>query len=278
MPEEVYRRDRNLVLILVGLASLAWLVTLTQWHLMTCGVCSGMSIACPMCMGTGKPLLVSLVSFLVMWSAMMAAMMLPSVTPMVLLFSRVAEHRKMNGETKWFFVGGYLAAWAFLGLLAFAIARMIQTGLVEYPLLERYSGRFASVTLVSAGLYQLSPLKHACLRKCRLPLDFLLEKWRDGNGGALSVGLSHGLYCIGCCWGLMIVMFAVGLMNLVWMIGLTFVMSAEKISRFGPWIGRSAGILLMIIGLFLIRPWPPLTSGGGSANPSPWQATRFNPP
>lgn len=252
-------RDRNLVLILVILASLAWLVTLYQWRSMTCGLCSGMSIACPMCMGTGKPILLALASFLFMWSAMMAAMMLPSVTPMVLLFSRVSEQRRRNGTCNvpvWTFVVGYLIAWALLGFAAFAVMKLIQWGLEWKPGLHRYSSLAAGTTLIAAGLYQLSPFKDGCLRRCRSPLDFLMESWREGRGGALFMGAHHGLYCIGCCWGLMIVMFAVGLMNLAWMIGLTVVMSVEKLGRHGQWIGRVFGLLLIVGGLLFLYKGP----------------------
>jgi len=250
-------RDRNLVLILVILASLAWLATLYQWQTMTCGACYGMSVACPMCMGTGKPVLIALASFLFMWSAMMAAMMLPSVTPMVLFFSRVSEHRRREGSSDagtWPFLAGYLAAWFATGFVAFAAVKSIQSLLGSVPGLSQYNKLFAGGTLLAAGVYQLSPLKSSCLRRCRSPLDFLLEKWRDGNGGAFLMGAHHGLYCLGCCWGLMIVMFAVGLMNLAWMIGLTVVMSVEKLSRHGQWIGRVFGLLLIVGGaLFLYK-------------------------
>jgi predicted metal-binding membrane protein len=254
----VWLRDRNLVLVLVALASLAWLITLHQWRTMTCGACYGMSVACPICIGTGKPLLIALGSFLFMWSAMMAAMMLPSATPMVLLFSRVAEQGRRKGTVKWFFIAGYLAAWFATGLIAFAAVKAIQSLLGALPGLSPYNKVFAGGTLLAAGLYQLSPLKNSCLRRCQSPLDFLLEKWRDGNRGAFLMGAHHGLYCIGCCWGLMIVMFAVGLMNLAWMVGLTFVMSIEKLSRHGPWVGRIFGLLLIVGGAFFLYKGPTL--------------------
>jgi len=244
--------DRKKTAVLWALAGLAWILVLWQWHAMACPMCRGMSVACPMCMGTGRPLALSLTLFLGMWTSMMAAMMLPSVTPMVLLFQRVSKNREEKGHAAspvWIFVAGYLIAWALTGLGAFAVARAVQAALNIFPVLERYGRDVTGGTLVLAGLYQLSPFKDRCLRHCRSPLDFLTEGWRDGKFGALRMGTSHALYCIGCCWGLMAVMFAVGLMNLTWMVALTVVMAMEKISARGIWVGRLAGAAIFAFGI-----------------------------
>jgi predicted metal-binding membrane protein len=190
-----------------------------------------------------------------MWTAMMTAMMLPSITSMLVLFARVAGQRRAGKADRvptWVFVCGYLTTWAILGFAAFAAARLVQWGLSIAPTLSRYNTEMAGLTLVVAGLYQLSPFKGNCLRHCRSPLDFILHSWRDGRWGALRMGSAHGLYCTGCCWGLMIVLFAVGLMNLAWMAALTVVMSVEKMSSHGLLIGRAAGLALLSLGVVLI--------------------------
>ena len=240
--------DRKKTAILWALAGVAWILVLWQWHAMACPMCRGMSVACPMCMGTGRPLALSLALFLGMWTSMMAAMMLPSVTPMVLLFSRVSRQRSEDGAALWVFVAGYLIAWALTGFGAFAAARLVQAVLRAFPRIAHFNHLIAGGTLVVAGLYQLSPFKDSCLRHCRSPLDFLMEGWREGKWGALRMGTSHALYCIGCCWGLMVVMFAVGLMNLAWMVGLTVVMAAEKIGSRGVLVGRLAGVAFLGVG------------------------------
>lgn len=249
------RGELTTTVALLMLAALAWALTIYQSRTMACGMCTGMSVACPMCMGTGKPLFISLTVFLTMWTTMMAAMMLPSIIPMVLLFARVAEQRRARKASyvpTWIFVGGYLAAWALIGLVAFVVTRLVQWGLSVVPEIARYNQPIAGLTLVVAGLYQLSPFKHRCLHYCRSPLDFILGGWREGYWGALRMGTSHGLYCAGCCLGLMVVLFAVGLMNLAWMAGLTGVMSVEKLSERGAFVGRVAGVLLLAVGAVLV--------------------------
>jgi len=248
------RGELTTTTILLGMAVLAWTLTVYQSHTMTCGMCSGMSVACPMCMGTGKPLFISLLLFLGMWATMMAAMMLPSLTPMVLLFRRIAHQRRSGGQTwvgTWVFTCGYLTSWVLLGFAAFAITRLVQWGLGAIPGISRYNETVAGLTLIVAGIYQLSPFKESCLRHCQTPLHFVLHGWREGSWGALRMGTSHGFYCIGCCWGLMIVLFAVGLMNLGWMAALTLVMSLEKMSQRGKLIGHVAGLFLVAAGLLL---------------------------
>lgn len=244
------RPEITLTLVILSLTALAWVLTVYQAQTMTCGMCRGMSITCPMCLGRHLPLWKSLSSFSIMWSTMMAAMMLPSIIPMVLLFRRVTSQRSESGAP-WltgFFTSGYLAAWASLGFLAFAAARGVQFILLKVPALDPYHSSTAAITLLVAGLYQLSPYKNACLRRCQSPLDFLLENWREGPLGALQMGIRHGFYCIGCCAGLMMILFAVGLMNLAWMAGLTVLMTIEKVSPWGLWIGRAAGISLLLLG------------------------------
>ncbi|HSA60256.1 MAG TPA: DUF2182 domain-containing protein [bacterium] len=251
-PGVLARGERGTLLALAALAALSWLAILYQWHAMGCRMCGGMSVACPMCMGTGKAFWLVLPSFLGMWSTMMAAMMIPAVTPMVLLFARFSRTREPEkGESlKWLFISGYFLAWALTGFAAFAAVRLIQTLLAARPALTAYGDLSAAAVLVAAGLYQWSPFKDRCLEHCRSPLEFLAEHWREGPWGALRTGHWHALYCIGCCWGIMLVMFGVGLMNLAWMVALTAVMSAEKMIPRGALVGRLAGVVFVFFGLF----------------------------
>jgi predicted metal-binding membrane protein len=246
-----------LTLVMIVLAGLAWLVVLYQASSMDayCGMCSGMSVACPMCMGMHRAVWVILPSFLVMWSAMMAAMMLPAVTPMVLVYARLAAQHRARGNQAApvaLFVVGYLLAWAGTGLLAFGVTRLVQWTMVLAPDVGSLNLIAAAAVLVGAGLYQLSPYKDRCLSHCRSPLAFFMQNWKRTPGGVFRMGLSHSVYCIGCCWGLMAVMFAVGLMNIGWMVVLTAVMTLEKLIPRGQWVSRISGLALLGVGLFFL--------------------------
>jgi predicted metal-binding membrane protein len=165
--------------------------------------------------------------FIGVWIVMMAAMMFPSVSPTVALYSRMAP-----GSASLLFVAGYLLTWSAAGALTFAVAR--GGGHITGDVLawER-SGRWvAAVTLLVAAVYELTPLKDRCLGKCRSPLGFLLTSWRGGRAGALRMGVSHGAWCVGCCWALMASLFALGVMSLVWM---AFVAGLIAIEKTLPW-------------------------------------------
>jgi predicted metal-binding membrane protein len=236
--------------IMVTLAGMAWLVVLQQANRMAafCSMCSGMSVACPMCMGMHQTMWVVLPSFLIMWATMMAAMMLPAVTPMAVVYARLAAQHRARGQQAApvaLFVLGYLLAWAGTGLLAFGVTRLVQWVIVAAPDVGTMNQLVAGVVLLGAGLYQLSPYKDRCLSHCRSPLAFFMQNWRRTPAGVFRMGLSHSLYCIGCCWGLMAVMFAVGLMNVAWMVGLTAVMTLEKLVPHGIWVSRISGVALV---------------------------------
>jgi predicted metal-binding membrane protein len=187
-----------------------------------------------------------LVPFLVMWAVMMAAMMFPSVVPVVLAFVALARGRSRN--TLWgavLFVAGYVVVWTLLGLPARALLEAADGAVAAFPPLARAGGAL----LVLCGLYQLTPLKNACLRHCRVPQLFLGHHWRDGLGGAFVLGAHHGLYCAGCCASLMVVLLVVGMMDVRWMIALTAVIYLEKVLPVGATIGRLAGIALCVLGV-----------------------------
>jgi predicted metal-binding membrane protein len=190
--------------------------------------------------GTGM----SLPLFLSMWVTMMVAMMFPAAAPMVVAHWRLTHRRGGSALAVAFFAWGYLFTWAVVGVLAFgphrALLRFTPT------LTARSASLLAGGILLVAGAYQFTPLKSVCLRHCRNPLDFL-HHWKPGLAGAARMGVEHGLYCVGCCWGLMLVLFAVGLANLAWMGILAAVIFVEKVAPFG-WVARKgvgAGLALL---------------------------------
>ena len=192
--------------------------------------------------------------FLPMWITMMVAMMFPAATPMILLFDRLARQRKARGQAyvpTAIFVAGYLVAWAVFGVIAYLAILAVQT------LTAQLAGSLPQLPLIGlvailflAGIYQLSPLKTVCLRHCQTPFGFVVQHWREGTGGAFAMGLHHGTYCIGCCWGLMLVLIAVGLMNLAAMGVLALVIFVEKVSRRGFLISRLVGLALIALALW----------------------------
>lgn len=216
---------------LVILSGLAWAWTVAMASMPACHV-----------LGIGP--------FVVMWTVMMAAMMFPSVIPVVLAFEGFARGRIASPLlAATLFVLGYLVVWAALGVPAHALL-VAAAGIDEaLPSLAGALSVLGGVLLVLCGLYQLTPLKDACLRHCRVPHLFLGHHWRDGLGGAFLLGAHHGLYCAGCCASLMVVLMVVGLMNMVWMVGLTVVIYLEKIMPQGSLVVRAAGIALCAAGV-----------------------------
>ena len=187
-----------------------------------------------------------------MWAVMMVAMMLPSVAPVTLLVAGIARRRAAAGGTfgtgTALFVLGYLAVWC--GFAAAATA--LQWGLDEAGLLSdtmALANRIvAGIVLIAAGIYQITPLKEACLRHCRSPLDFLLFHWREGGLAALKSGVGHGAYCLGCCWMLMALLFVGGIMNLAWIAAIALLVLIEKTLPGGDWMGRIIGAVLVAWG------------------------------
>jgi predicted metal-binding membrane protein len=189
-----------------------------------------------------------------MWSAMMVAMMTPSAAPTILLYGRV--HRNSAGVSApptAAFLAGYLACWIAFALVAAALQFAFERTALASPATMALHGRpAAALLLVAAGLYQLSPLKDACLGRCRSPAEFLARNYRPGASGALRLGLLHGAYCVGCCWLLMALLFVGGVMNLIWIAALTLLVAAEKLLPGGYWLARIAGIAMVGWGAVLL--------------------------
>jgi predicted metal-binding membrane protein len=186
--------------------------------------------------------------FLGVWVVMMAAMMFPSLAPTVALYSRMTRDR----IAPLVFTAGYLVTWGAAGAVAFAVARLAGGDVLAW---ERAGRWLAGATLLVAAVYELTPLKDACLGKCRSPLGFLLGAWRDGRRGALQMGARHGAWCVGCCWALMAALFALGVMSIAWMAFIAALIAAEKTL---PWrrvaTYGTASILLGVGVLLLAAP------------------------
>ena len=206
--------------------------------------------------------------FLGVWVVMMAAMMFPSVSPTVALYSLLT--RKHSAVSPLLFAGGYLLTWAAAGLAAYALARIGSSGAGDVLSWHRAGRWVAGTTLLVAAVYELTPLKDACLGKCRSPLGALLGSWRDGHVGAVRMGAVNGAWCVGCCWALMASLFALGVMSLVWM---AFVAGLIAIEKTLPWrrpvTWGTAAVLAVLGVLLLVAPdaIPALTVPGGGSMP-----------
>ena len=192
-----------------------------------------------------------LLIFVVVWSIMMVAMMLPAAAPMILIFAAAQARRDRHIAVRtWIFITGYIFVWAGAGLGAYVFDQAFTQlrsshGSTEHVTWEPLA---LGITLILAGLYQFTPLKHVCLRQCRSPWGFVAQYWREGRTGAVNMGVRHGLYCLGCCWALFVVLTAVEMMSIAWMLSLTLVVFAEKVFPFGTRISAAVGLALVALG------------------------------
>jgi predicted metal-binding membrane protein len=247
------RSRRGVVAVLLVLAGVGWWSTIYRMRGMDAGPWTGL--------GTFG-------WFLGAWVVMMAAMMLPSVAPTVALYARMTHER--HPRLPLLFATGYLVVWSVVGVTAFALA-LAGKGLAGDVLAWHRAGRWvAGATLLGAAAYEVTPLKDACLGKCRSPLGFLLGSWRDGWTGAIGMGARHGAWCVGCCWALMLSLFALGLMSIAWMVFVAGLVAAQKLI---PWrrvaTYGTAAILVALGVLLLVAPdaVPALTIPTGQALP-----------
>jgi predicted metal-binding membrane protein len=190
-----------------------------------------------------------------MWAAMMAAMMLPSASPLLLMYGLAARRPGFGGlagRQIYSLASGYMVVWALFSVCATAAQLVLSTRFVISPMMTLTSPRVGASVLVVAGLYQLTPLKRVCLQKCQSPLGFLMHHWRAGAGGAFRMGIDHGVYCVGCCWALMLLLFVGGVMNLTVVAALTAFVAFEKLGPFGLHTARFSGLLLAGLGIWII--------------------------
>jgi predicted metal-binding membrane protein len=246
------RRDSLIIACcLLGLTALAWVYLVHLGREMSA---RGTALTSMAAMGmaadtSGADLLLTWV----MWSVMMIGMMSPSAAPVLFLFGETQSRRPEHGGRGAIvaFGLGYLAIWlGFSAAAALAQAALFQTGLLS-PAMSVPSGVLPGTILIAAGIYQLTPAKSACLRHCQSPLGFLMSQWRDGAAGAFQMGVRHGVYCLGCCWAMMGVLFVVGVMNLAWVAALTGFILLERFGRAGMFAARIGGIAMLAAGVFL---------------------------
>ena len=243
--ERALRHDRVFMAsALLIVVVLCWAYLLSGARVMT-GVADGMGMA-PVAWTQAHALMM-----FVMWAIMMVAMMLPGAAPMLLLFSSVARARHsplrrmlLSGT----FALGYVAVWSAFSVAAVVLQYTLERAALLSPMMQTTSTLMAGAVLVAAGVYQWTPLKQACLRHCRSPLEFVLMHWREGLDGVFLMGLRHGAYCLGCCWMLMLLLFVGGVMSLAWIAGLALLVLAEKLLPAGTWVGRATGAVLVLWG------------------------------
>jgi predicted metal-binding membrane protein len=188
------------------------------------------------------------------WVVMMAAMMFPSIAPMVVMHARIEEGKRQKGQvtqagTTALFVCGYLLTWTAAGMIGYAIIEAGQALTLDFLAWDRAGPYVAGGVIAAAAIYQLTPLKDACLRRCRSPMMFLLTAWRPGRVGALRMGLEHGGWCVGCCWGLMAALFALGVMSIGWMVFVAALIATEKLLPWKAIANRGIAVLLVVLGL-----------------------------
>ena len=255
--EAILRRDRQVVVAALIIA-MAWL-----WILLGAG--TGMS-AMDVIVGSSPDHMANIMApalwtagyagiMFTMWWVMMAAMMLPSAAPILLLFARINRNEKSAGRPfipTGIFAAGYLIAWGAFSAVATGLQWAFeQLGLLS-PMMVTTSYSLGGAILLAAGVWQLTPIKGICLRHCRSPMGFFVQSWRPGRGGAFRMGLEHGSFCLGCCWFLMGLLFVGGIMNLFWIAGLAAFVLLEKTVPMGSWIGRIVGVGVAAWGVLLL--------------------------
>lgn len=249
--EVLLKRDRVIVLAgLAGASALCWLYLALASRDMY-GAMDGLSA---WMMTAEWDLRYALLIF-GMWVVMMIGMMLPSAAPTILLYVRILRGSDPAGAPlarAYAFMGGYLLAWAAFSLLATLLQGLLARAALLSPMMDSAHAPFSAALLFVAALYQLTPLKQTCLDSCRSPAEFLTRHWRPGLGGALRLGVHHGLYCVGCCWALMLLLFAGGVMSLLWIGGITLYVLAEKLAPLGARGSRYSGVLLLLGGAWLL--------------------------
>jgi predicted metal-binding membrane protein len=224
-----------LVIVLFAAAAIGWWWTVREMRGMDAGPWTGLGV---------------IGWFVGVWVVMMAAMMLPAVAPTVALYSRMTRRRSPLSPL--LFVTGYLLTWATAGLLAFAAGKFIAWVSGNGAAWDHAGRDLAAATVIAAAIYQLTPLKAACLGKCRSPLGLLLGTWRDGLSGAVRMGAKNGAWCVGCCWALMAALFALGVMSIEWMALVAGVITVEKTVPAPRVATYGTTALLLVLGVLLL--------------------------
>lgn len=248
--ERAIRQDR--LIVALGLAAL----TLLSWaYLLRMAAMMGSAATdAEMHAAMGMPEMrawgaTDFIMLFLMWAVMMIGMMLPSAAPIILLVAGTYRRRGDRSRVLALpFVAGYLIAWTAFSAVAAVVQIFLHRTALLSPSMATSSVPLGGAILLMVGAYQWLPLKQACLTRCRSPLDFLTREWREGAAGALTMGLRHGLYCVGCCWALMAMLFAAGVMNLLWVAAIALFVLVEKLVPHGARVGRLAGAALIVWG------------------------------
>lgn len=241
----IFARPKMLaVACVIGLAGLGWFYLALQ--------AAELGVFEALCrpMASGSFSVAGVAAIALMWGAMTLAMMLPSAAPMILTYAEIADTAARKGErvvSPFMLAGGYTAVWfGFAAAATVAQIALTRAALMD-PSMTSASGLFSGAIFVGAGVYQFSALKHACLTQCRNPFPFFFTNWATTPRGVFRLGLRQGLFCLGCCWAMMLVMFAVGVMNVIWMAALGIVMTIEKLGT-GKWLTYAVGAILIAVG------------------------------
>jgi predicted metal-binding membrane protein len=247
------RRDRlTMALALAAITMLAWMYLLSAGATMKSMATEAQMHAAMGMTDMGVSSTADWLALFVMWTIMMAGMMLPSAAPVILLV--LAGYRRRGGRharaSAGAFVTGYLVAWtSFSAVAATAQVVLHRAALLSAEMTSR-SAVLAGAILIAAGIYQWLPIKKACLSHCQSPLEFLTRHWREGFAGAFTMGLRHGMFCIGCCWAMMALLFVVGVMNVWWIAALAAFVLIEKLAPREFPVGRAAGFILILWGTY----------------------------
>ena len=239
-------RDRAVILsALTSITALSWAY---MWYLARDRMA--------MCMANMNPWgAADLLAMFLMWAVMMVAMMIPSASPMILAFAGVKQMRReqaLRYSSVSALVLGYVAVWTAFSAAATLAQAALHSAALLSPMMISTSQYFGGFVLLLAGIFQWTPVKNACLRRCRSPLGFILTEWREGSIGAFHMGLRQGIYCVGCCWLLMVLLFVAGVMNLWWIAAIAAFVLIEKLTPAGSMISRAAGFILIAWGLWMI--------------------------
>jgi predicted metal-binding membrane protein len=246
VPPPIARQRNAILVVLFVLAVAGWIVLIRQSSIGSGGMDhDGMASGPDLTMGRSAPL------FFAMWVAMMVGMMFPAAAPMMLMYGRMQRRPAALAV----FGGSYIVLWFAFGALAFGLGVLVEIQASRSEWVMMNWARAGGALIAAAGVYQLTPLKDLCLRQCRTPLSFVMTHWRDGTTGAARMGMVHGLYCVGCCWLLFLILVPLGLMNIAAMIAVTLVVFAEKVLPWGRGFGRVAAVGLLVYGgLVIARP------------------------
>jgi predicted metal-binding membrane protein len=253
--ESALRRDRLVVIAgLVAVTLLAWgYLAYLRWRMSPAETMASMAseMAMPNARSWGA---VELLLLFAMWSVMMVAMMVPSVTPLILAFARARRRRSGSGVvgSAAVLLLGYLAVWTAFSAVAALMQWTLHRAALLSPMMVSVSPVLGGTLLLVAGAYQFSPLKRACLAHCRSPLHFVLTELGGGWQGPFVIGLKHGAYCVGCCWTLMALLLVAGVMNLFWVVAIALAVLVEKVASAGRALGRMAGAALIAAGIVLL--------------------------